>query len=194
MAPDQVVISPGPGTPEDSGISVDLVGAFAGHTPLLGVCMGLQCIGAAYGAQIGYAGEILHGKTSLISHDGEGVFAGLPQEFEAVRYHSLAIEPETLPEELIVTAKSDSGVIMGARHRDLAVEGVQFHPESIMTTVGHDLLRNFLTFTADGDKKFMPGGQVRGGSVRSSPRCGSRAKRSTRSPAWRRSCVSTRCR
>ncbi len=148
MAPEQVVISPGPCTPNEAGISVDLVGAFAGHTPLLGVCLGLQCIGAAYGATISYAGEIMHGKTSQISHDGEGVFAGLPEDFEAIRYHSLAIEPETVPEELIVTAKSDSGVIMGVRHRDLPVEGVQFHPESIMTTVGHDVLRNFLAFTA----------------------------------------------
>jgi len=148
MAPEQVVISPGPGTPEDSGISVDLVSAFAENTPLLGVCMGLQCIGAAYGASIGYAGEIMHGKTSLISHDGEGVFAGLPDQFEAVRYHSLAIEPDTMPEELIVTAKSDTGVIMGVRHRELPIEGVQFHPESIMTTVGHDVLRNFLAFKA----------------------------------------------
>ena len=146
MAPEQVVISPGPGTPEDSGISVDLVSAFAESTPLLGVCMGLQCIGAAYGASIGYAGEIVHGKTSLILHDGEGVFAGLPDQFEAVRYHSLAIEPDTMPEELTVTARSDTGVIMGVRHRELPIEGVQFHPESIMTTVGHDVLRNFLAF------------------------------------------------
>jgi anthranilate synthase component 2 len=150
MAPEQLVLSPGPCTPSEAGISTDLVGAFAGQTPVLGVCLGLQCIGAAYGATISYAGEIMHGKTSLISHDGEGVFAGLPEDFEAVRYHSLAIEADTVPEELIVTATSDSGVIMGVRHRELAVEGVQFHPESIFTNVGHDVLRNFLAFSADG--------------------------------------------
>ncbi len=144
MAPDQVVISPGPCTPNEAGISVDLVGAFAGTAPLLGVCLGLQCIGAAYGAAIGYAGEIMHGKTSRIAHDGEGVFAGLPEDFEAIRYHSLAIEPETVPDDLVVSARTDSGEIMGVRHRELAVEGVQFHPESILTAGGHTMLENFL--------------------------------------------------
>ena len=145
MRPDHVVISPGPCTPNEAGISVDLVRAFEGQAPLLGVCLGLQCIGVAYGGVVGPAGEIMHGKTSLISHDERGVFAGLPNPFEAIRYHSLAIEPDTVPAELEVTARSESGVIMGARHREQLVEGVQFHPESIMTRNGHDLLRNFLT-------------------------------------------------
>jgi anthranilate synthase/aminodeoxychorismate synthase-like glutamine amidotransferase len=144
MAPERIVISPGPGKPEGAGISVDLVRAVAGEIPLLGVCLGLQCIGEAFDARIGYAGEIMHGKTSAISHDGRGVFEGLPEPFEAIRYHSLAIEPDSVPDELEVTARSESGVIMGVRHRTLAIEGVQFHPESIVTTVGHDLLRNFL--------------------------------------------------
>jgi len=144
MAPQRIVISPGPGKPQGAGISIDLIRAVAGEIPLLGVCLGLQCIGEAFGGRIGYAGEIMHGKTSAISHDGKGVFEGLPEPFEAIRYHSLAIEPDSVPDELEVTARSESGVIMGVRHRTLAIEGVQFHPESIVTTVGHDLLRNFL--------------------------------------------------
>jgi anthranilate synthase component 2 len=144
MAPERVVISPGPCTPKEAGISVDLIRAFEGRAPLLGVCLGHQCIGEAYGGQVVSAGEILHGKTSMVSHDGKGVFAGLPDPFEAIRYHSLAIAPESVPPDLEVTARSDSGVIMGVRHRTHLVEGVQFHPESIMTKVGHDLLRNFL--------------------------------------------------
>jgi len=144
MAPERVVISPGPGTPQDAGISVDLVRAFAGRAPLLGVCLGLQCIGEAYGGEVAYAGEIMHGKTSLISHDGKGVFAGLPDPFEAIRYHSLAIVPESMPAVLEVSARTEGGVIMGARHREFAIEGVQFHPESIMTQHGHALLQNFL--------------------------------------------------
>lgn len=145
MAPERVVISPGPCTPKEAGISVDLVTAFAGKAPFLGVCLGLQCIGEAYGGNIVYAGEIMHGKTSQITHDGRGVFEGLPNPFEAIRYHSLAIEPSTIPEALEVSARAESGVIMGVRHRTVpAMEGVQFHPESIMTKPGHDLLRNFL--------------------------------------------------
>ena len=144
MGPERIVISPGPCTPTEAGISVDLIKAAAGQVPLLGVCLGHQCIGEAYGGRVEYAGEIMHGKTSMISHDGQGVFAGLPQPFEAIRYHSLAIAPDSVPDELEVTARSESGVIMGVRHRSLAIEGVQFHPESIMTTTGHDLLRNFL--------------------------------------------------
>ncbi len=144
MAPERIVISPGPGTPDDAGISVELVRAAGGQVPLLGVCLGHQCIGEAFGGRIGYAGEIMHGKTSAISHDGRGVFEGLPEPFEAIRYHSLAIEPDSVPAELEVTARSESGVIMGVRHRSLPIEGVQFHPESIVTAVGHDLLRNFL--------------------------------------------------
>ena len=144
MAPERIVISPGPATPKEAGISVDLIRASAGQVPLLGVCLGHQSIGAAFGGEVGGAGEIMHGKTSSIRHDGKGVFEGLPQPFEAIRYHSLAIDPDSVPDELEVTARSESGVIMGVRHRTLAIEGVQFHPESIVTTVGHDLLRNFL--------------------------------------------------
>src|SRR5204862_1486555 len=137
----QVVISPGPCTPKEAGISVDLIHAFEGRAPLLGVCLGHQCIGEAYGGDVVSAGEIMHGKTSMISHDGKGVFAGLPEPFEAIRYHSLAIAPASVPDVLEVSARSDSGVIMGVRHREFAIEGVQFHPEPIMTKPGHDLLR-----------------------------------------------------
>ena len=148
MAPERVVISPGPCSPKEAGISVDLVRAFEGRAPLLGVCLGLQCIGEAYGATVAYAGEIMHGKTSQVFHDGKGVFAGLPDPFEAIRYHSLAIQPDTVPDVLEVSARTESGVIMGARHREFAIEGVQFHPESIMTQHGHALLQNFLDMPA----------------------------------------------
>ena len=144
MGPDQIVISPGPGAPVDAGISIELTRAASGQVPLLGVCLGHQAIGEAFGGEIVHAGEILHGKTSLVEHDGRGVFRGLPNPFEAIRYHSLAVSPDSVPPELEVTARSDSGVIMGLRHRKMAVEGVQFHPESIMTRAGHQLLANFL--------------------------------------------------
>ena len=149
LEPQRIVISPGPKTPREAGISVPLIQAFAGRRPILGVCLGHQCIGAAYGAVIGPAGEIRHGKISAIEHDGKGLFAGLEQGFEATRYHSLIVEPETMPDELQATAWTDrvdgrGRVLMGLRHRGFAVEGVQFHPESIMTKAGHDLLRNFL--------------------------------------------------
>ena len=144
MQPEHVVISPGPCSPKEAGISVDLIHAFEGKAPLLGVCLGHQCIGEAYGGVVTSAGEIMHGKTSMISHDGKGVFEGLPDPFEAIRYHSLAIAPDTVPDVLEVSARSESGVIMGVRHRTLPIEGVQFHPESIMTQHGHALLRNFL--------------------------------------------------
>ncbi|MYB41243.1 MAG: aminodeoxychorismate/anthranilate synthase component II [Chloroflexi bacterium] len=144
MGPERIVVSPGPCTPAEAGISIDLIRAAAGQAPLLGVCLGHQSIGEAFGARVGPAGEIMHGKISTVTHDGKGVFESLPQPFEAIRYHSLAIEPDTLPDELEVTARAESGVIMGVRHRTLPIEGVQFHPESIMTTTGHDLLRNFL--------------------------------------------------
>jgi anthranilate synthase component II len=144
MRPERVVISPGPCSPKEAGISVDLVKAFEGRAPLLGVCLGHQCIGEAYGGVVGYAGEILHGKTSTITHDGKGVFAGLDNPFEAIRYHSLAIDPATVPDVLTVSARSESGVVMGVRHREFTIEGVQFHPESIMTQHGHALLQNFL--------------------------------------------------
>ena len=145
LEPERIVVSPGPKRPEDAGISVELIRRFAGQAPILGVCLGHQCIGAAFGSTIVGAGEIMHGKSSRIEHDGKGVFAGLPQPIEAIRYHSLTIDPKTLPEELIATSWTDSGVLMGVRHREFALEGVQFHPESIKTEVGHDLLRNFLS-------------------------------------------------
>jgi anthranilate synthase component 2 len=145
MAPERIVISPGPGTPRDAGISVPLVRHFAGKMPILGVCLGHQSIGEAFGGTVAGAGEILHGKTSMIRHEGQGVLHGLPSPFEAIRYHSLAIQREGFPEdELEITAESESGVIMAVRHRRHPIEGVQFHPESILTKVGHDVLRNFL--------------------------------------------------
>ena len=144
MAPEKIVISPGPCTPDKAGISNDVLRRFGPTTPTLGVCLGHQCIGHAYGGTVGGAGEIMHGKTSLIHHSGKGVFKGLPDPFEAIRYHSLAIYDDDLPDELEVTARTDNGIIMGVRHRTHPVEGIQFHPESIMTPVGKDLLSNFL--------------------------------------------------
>lgn len=141
---DGFVISPGPCTPAEAGISIDLVKAFAGRKPILGVCLGHQSVGAAYGGEIVHAPSLMHGKTSLIDHDGTGVFAGLPNPFVATRYHSLTIEPSTLSDEFVVTATSDDGVIQGIRHRELPIEGVQFHPESILTLHGKELLANFL--------------------------------------------------
>ena len=144
MAPDRIVISPGPCTPEEAGISNDVIRNLGSRISTLGVCLGHQCIGYAYGARVGRAGEIMHGKTSMIHHDGEGVFKGLPNPFEAIRYHSLAVYREDLPKDLVVTAWTEEGTIMGLRHKAHPVESVQFHPESIMTKVGHDVLRNFL--------------------------------------------------
>ncbi|MBI2872361.1 MAG: aminodeoxychorismate/anthranilate synthase component II [Chloroflexi bacterium] len=144
MAPEKIVISPGPCTPQEAGISTDVVRRFGPRVPILGVCLGHQCIGVAYGAVVDRAGEIMHGKTSLVHHNGAGVFRGLPNPLEAIRYHSLAIMPDTVPDCLEVTARTERGVIMGVRHRSHPVEGVQFHPESIMTQAGKDLLRNFL--------------------------------------------------
>ena len=143
-APDHVVISPGPGNPDEAGISKDVIRAFAGKVPVLGVCLGHQCIYEVFGGVVTGAGEILHGKQSSIHHDEHGVFAGVPEDFKAARYHSLAGTAETLPPTLKVTARSESGVIMGVRHVELTVEGVQFHPESVATEYGHDILRNFL--------------------------------------------------
>jgi anthranilate synthase/aminodeoxychorismate synthase-like glutamine amidotransferase len=143
--PDGVVISPGPGRPEASGVSLDCVGACAERRlPLLGVCLGHQSIGQAFGAEIVTAGRLMHGKTSPIQHDGEGVFRGLPDPFTATRYHSLVVSRKSVPAELVITAESDDGEIMGLRHRELPVEGVQFHPESVLTRVGKQLLGNFL--------------------------------------------------
>jgi anthranilate synthase/aminodeoxychorismate synthase-like glutamine amidotransferase len=144
LEPDAVLISPGPGTPDDAGVSNDVVRAFAGTVPVLGVCLGHQCIGQVYGGTVVRAPQVMHGKTSLIRHRGLGVFAGLPQPLEATRYHSLVVDRASVPECLEITAETDEGVVMGLRHRELAVEGVQFHPESILTVAGHDLLRNFL--------------------------------------------------
>ena len=144
LAPEKIVVSPGPCTPDKAGISNDVIRHFGPTTPTLGVCLGHQCIGYAYGGAVGGAGEIMHGKTSMIHHDGKGVFRGLPDPFEAIRYHSLAIYEEDLPDDLEVTARTDNGIIMGVRHRTHPVEGIQFHPESIMTKVGKDLLKNFL--------------------------------------------------
>ena len=141
---DAVLLSPGPGRPEDAGIMPALIRRLAGHRPILGVCLGHQAIGHVYGARIERASELMHGKTSPIHHDGVGVFAGLPDPLVATRYHSLVVAEDGLPDVLEVTARTADGTIMGLRHRELAVEGVQFHPESILTEAGHDLLRNFL--------------------------------------------------
>jgi len=144
LAPARIVISPGPCTPDEAGISVPLVRHFAGKIPILGVCLGHQSIGQALGGRIVHARQLMHGKTSAIHHDGRGVFRGLPDGFTATRYHSLAIERASLPGSLVVSAWSEDGEIMGVRHKELAVEGVQFHPESILTEHGHQLLKNFL--------------------------------------------------
>ncbi|MDA8171528.1 MAG: aminodeoxychorismate/anthranilate synthase component II [Nitrospiraceae bacterium] len=146
MGPAHIVISPGPCTPKEAGISVETIREFAGKIPVLGVCLGHQSIGAAFGGDIVRAPVLMHGKTSLIHHDGKGVFQGLPNPFSATRYHSLLIARETLPACLEITAWTESGEIMGVRHREYPVEGVQFHPESILTLSGKDLLRNFLNF------------------------------------------------
>ena len=144
LDPDAVLISPGPGRPEDAGLSNAVIERFAGRVPILGVCLGHQCIGQVYGGEVVRAPHVMHGKTSLIRHEGKGVFAGLPQPLEATRYHSLIVDRDSVPDVLEITAETDDGVVMGLRHRELDVEGVQFHPESILTAGGHDLLRNFL--------------------------------------------------
>jgi len=144
LQPDGVLLSPGPGRPEDAGILCDAIREFAGRVPVFGVCLGHQAIGQVFGGNVVRAPELLHGKTSPIHHSNEGVFAGLPNPMPATRYHSLIIERETLPETLNVTAQTESGMIMGVRHRELDIEGVQFHPESILTTSGHDMIGNFV--------------------------------------------------
>lgn len=155
LEPERIVISPGPCTPNEAGISMEVVDTFGGRLPILGICLGHQCIGQVYGGDIVKAKKVMHGKTSLIHHRGEGVFDGLPATFTATRYHSLVIAPETLPDCLEVTAwtEQDGQVmeIMGVRHKDLLVEGVQFHPESILTEYGHDLLDNFIACVPAGD-------------------------------------------
>jgi anthranilate synthase component 2 len=144
LRPERIVISPGPGTPDDAGISLALIERLHHTTPILGVCLGHQAIGQAFGGTVARAPRQMHGKTSRISHDGKGVFAGLPPDFEATRYHSLVVLESTVPDVLEVTARAEDGAIMGLRHREFAVEGVQFHPESILTGEGKALLKNFL--------------------------------------------------
>lgn len=148
LAPDAVLISPGPGGPDEAGISNQAIDHLAGRVPVLGVCLGHQCIGALYGGRVVRAPQVVHGRTSMVHHDGRGAFAGLPNPFEATRYHSLIVEREGLPPVLEISAETDDGVIMGLRHRHFDVEGVQFHPESVLTGSGHDLLANFLARTA----------------------------------------------
>jgi len=147
LNPTHIIISPGPCTPLEAGISNDIIWRFAGRIPILGVCLGHQCIGYVNGGQIVRATVPTHGKSSLVYHDGRTVYHNLPNPFEAGRYHSLVVKRDTFPSSLVLTAETDDGVVMGIRHRDYVVEGVQFHPESIMTKVGHDVLRNFLSFS-----------------------------------------------
>ncbi|WP_419844943.1 anthranilate synthase component II [Candidatus Poriferisocius sp.] len=144
LDPDGVLISPGPGQPCDAGLSNALIQQFSGVRPLLGVCLGLQCLGEVFGGRVVRAPQVMHGKTSIIHHTGEGVFAGLPNPIEATRYHSLIVERSSVPDVLTIIAETDDGLVMGLRHREHPVEGVQFHPESILTSSGHDMLTNFL--------------------------------------------------
>jgi anthranilate synthase/aminodeoxychorismate synthase-like glutamine amidotransferase len=146
LEPDALLISPGPGRPEDAGLSNEAIAAFGEHgTPVLGVCLGLQCIGQLYGGNVVRAPHVMHGKTSEITHAGTGVFAGLPSPLTATRYHSLVVERDSVPAVLEITAESEDGLVMGLRHREFPIEGVQFHPESILTDCGHSLLKNFLS-------------------------------------------------
>ena len=144
LAPAGILISPGPGRPEDAGVSNDVLTHHAGRIPIFGVCLGLQCMGQVFGGDVVRAPHVRHGKTSLIHHDEAGIFAGLPNPLEATRYHSLIVDRDSVPDCLEITATTDDGLVMGLRHREYAIEGVQFHPESILTTGGHDMLRNFL--------------------------------------------------
>ncbi len=148
---DGVLLSPGPGTPEHAGVCIDLVRHEGGTVPIFGVCLGLQSIAVAFGGVVNRAPELLHGKTSVVHHDGRGVFAGLPNPFTATRYHSLALDPDTVPDELEVSATTDSGVIMAVRHRSLPIESVQFHPESVLTEGGYQMLANWLVACGDAD-------------------------------------------
>jgi len=147
LSPSHIIISPGPGTPLEAGIANDVIRRFAGSIPILGVCLGHQCIGYVYGGQVIHAPVPTHGKSSLVYHDGRTIYQGLPKPFEAGRYHSLVIKEATIPKVLELTAITGDGVVMGVRHKEYVVEGVQFHPESIMTDVGHDILKNFLGFS-----------------------------------------------
>jgi anthranilate synthase/aminodeoxychorismate synthase-like glutamine amidotransferase len=148
LAPSHLCISPGPGTPHDAGVSMDMIRAFAGHIPVFGVCLGHQSIVEVFGGEVVRAGRLMHGKVSPVNHDGRGILAGMPQPFEAGRYHSLIARPESLPDVLEVTARTPEGEIMGVRHRELMVEGVQFHPESVLTPEGPTLMGNFLALRA----------------------------------------------
>jgi anthranilate synthase/aminodeoxychorismate synthase-like glutamine amidotransferase len=145
LAPERIVISPGPGTPKQAGISIPIVKRFAGKIPILGVCLGHQAIGDAFGGRVIRAAKIMHGKTSEIHHDGKTIFRDLPQDFSATRYHSLIVERKSLPAELEISAETEDGTIMGLRHRKMKIEGVQFHPESVLTDTGYRLLQNFLS-------------------------------------------------
>ena len=144
MSPHALLISPGPGNPKQAGISVDLIKWAAGKIPVLGICLGHQCIGEAWGGKIVHAPQVMHGKTSLISHNASGLFKGIESPFNATRYHSLMVDPESFPEELEITAKTDDGLIMGVKHKEFEIHGLQFHPESILTSYGHKLIENFL--------------------------------------------------
>ncbi|MBK5287556.1 MAG: aminodeoxychorismate/anthranilate synthase component II [Acidimicrobiia bacterium] len=145
LAPDAVLVSPGPGRPDDAGVSLDAIGAFGeAGIPVLGVCLGHQCIGQRYGGDVVRAERVMHGKTSEVSHGGEGVFAGLPNPFTATRYHSLVVAADSIPDQLEVTARTADGIVMGLRHREFPIHGVQFHPEAVLTVGGHDIIRNFL--------------------------------------------------
>ena len=144
ISPDALLISPGPGNPKQAGISVDLIKWAAGKIPVLGICLGHQCIGEAWGGEIIHAPQVMHGKTSLISHNETGLFKDIKSTFKATRYHSLIVDPNSFPNELEITAKTDDGLIMGLRHRELEIHGLQFHPESVLTSYGHKLIENFL--------------------------------------------------
>jgi anthranilate synthase/aminodeoxychorismate synthase-like glutamine amidotransferase len=151
LAPSHVVLSPGPCTPNEAGITLDTITRLAGKVPILGVCLGHQAIGQAFGGKVVRAKQVMHGKVSRIAHDGEGVFSSIPQQFTATRYHSLVVERDSLPACLEVSAQSEDGEIMGLRHRSVAVEGVQFHPEALLTEHGHRMLQNFLRINATGE-------------------------------------------
>ena len=144
LDPDGILISPGPGTPDDAGVSVAVLDELKGSVPIFGVCLGMQCMGQAFGGKVVRAPEVMHGKTSFVRHTNVGVFRGLPNPVEATRYHSLIVERSSIPDSLEITAETDDGLVMGLRHREFDVEGVQFHPESVLTSAGHDLLKNFL--------------------------------------------------
>ncbi len=144
LSPTGILISPGPGTPDDAGVSMQVLDELAGQMPIFGVCLGMQCLGQAFGGTVVRAPQVMHGKTSMIRHHDVGVFTGLPQPLEATRYHSLIVDRGSIPDSLEITAETDDGLVMGLRHREFDVEGVQFHPESVLTNAGHDLLKNFL--------------------------------------------------